>query len=297
MNNLIVNGKQEFMGMEIPIIEGGFGEGQKVILAKTVAEIHNVEIRELNQLINNNLEEFNNDVDILDLAPIIDNDQSIKKLLLSSGYSQRGITATINQGGNFYLLSQRGYLKLVAMMSNSNSTKWEVMNNLIDEYFTLRAKEKSGQSNFKTTEDIIIYQMQEQKKMKEKLKEQDTKINESKRELIRMKDCIISDINKDNWRDECRKVLFKTACRMAFVDDELDRDDYLSTLHELAWKLLKERMRCNVNARLKHIKERMLANGATKTQVSKLNRLDVLEQDNKLKSAYIAIVKEISIKH
>ena len=56
-------------------------------------------------------------------------------------------------------------------------------------------------------------------------------------------------------------------------------------------------MRCNVNARLKHIKERMLANGATKTQVSKLNRLDVLEQDNKLKSAYIAIVKEISIKH
>lgn len=162
MKNLIVNGKQEFMGIEIPVIEGGFGEGQKVVLAKTVAEIHEIEIKHLNELINNNLEEFNNDFDILDLSLVVDNDQSIKKLLLSSGYSQRGITATINRGGNFYLLSQRGYLKLVAMMDNNNDKKWEVMNDLIDEYFTLKAEEKSGQANnFKTTEEFLIYQLQE----------------------------------------------------------------------------------------------------------------------------------------
>lgn len=287
MNNLIVNGKQKFMGMEIPVIEGGFGEGQKVVLAKTVAEIHEYENGEksINKLINNNITRFNND-DLINLCS-----ENFKVPARNLGF------ITSNAQKQCYLLSQRGYTKLVAMMDNSNDKKWEVMNDLIDEYFTLKAKEKSGQANFTSQEDIIIYQMKEQKKMKEKLKEQDTKINETKQELIRMKDCIISDINKDNWRDECRKVLFKTACRMACVDDELDRDDYLSTLHELAWKLLKERMRCNVNARLKHIKERMLANGATKTQVSKLNRLDVLEQDNKLKSAYIAIVKEISIKH
>ena len=39
-NELRVNGTQKFMGIDIPVVEGGFGENQKVILAKTVAEIH-----------------------------------------------------------------------------------------------------------------------------------------------------------------------------------------------------------------------------------------------------------------
>ena len=34
MNEITISGTQNFMGVEIPIIEGGFSEGQKVILAK-----------------------------------------------------------------------------------------------------------------------------------------------------------------------------------------------------------------------------------------------------------------------
>ena len=30
-----ITGVQEFLGKEIPVIEGGFGEGEKVVLAKT----------------------------------------------------------------------------------------------------------------------------------------------------------------------------------------------------------------------------------------------------------------------
>ena len=288
MKNLIVNGKQEFMGMEIPVIEGGFGEGQKVVLAKTIASIHNIELKEVNRLINRNIDRFSKN----DLIDCLSASESLRS------FAKENDLIGSNRTQNVFILSQRGYTKLVAMMDNSNDKKWEVMNNLIDEYFTLRAKGKSGQANnFKTTEEFLIYQLQEQLKVKKELQEQGAKLNEVNQEVTRMKDCMLSDINKDNWRDECRKVLFKTACRMARVDDELDRDDYLSTLHESAWKLLKERMHCNVNARLKHIKGRMLANGATKTQVSKLNRLDVLEQDDKLKSAYIGIVQEIAMKH
>ena len=58
MKELIIKGIQEFMGKEIPVIEGGFGEGQKVVLAKTIAEIHGVELKEINKLINNNIDEF-----------------------------------------------------------------------------------------------------------------------------------------------------------------------------------------------------------------------------------------------
>lgn len=66
-NELKINGNQKFMGINIPIIEGGFGENQKVILAKTIAEIHNQPLKKINQLINDNIDEFEFGVDILDL--------------------------------------------------------------------------------------------------------------------------------------------------------------------------------------------------------------------------------------
>ena len=57
-NELKINGTQKFMGIDIPIIEGGFGENQKVILAKTVAEIHGVRMNDIQDLINQNINEF-----------------------------------------------------------------------------------------------------------------------------------------------------------------------------------------------------------------------------------------------
>ena len=53
-----ITGVQEFLGKEIPVIEGGFGEGEKVVLAKTIAEIHEVDLKRINELINKNLDEF-----------------------------------------------------------------------------------------------------------------------------------------------------------------------------------------------------------------------------------------------
>ena len=71
-NKLIVKGKQEFLGKEIPIIEGGFGENKKVILAKTVAEIHETELKRINELIRmrdillNDIEKITEDIEKLE---------------------------------------------------------------------------------------------------------------------------------------------------------------------------------------------------------------------------------------
>lgn len=51
-NEIRITGTQAFMGKEIPVVLGGFGEGQKVMLAKIVAEIHEVETKYINKLIN-----------------------------------------------------------------------------------------------------------------------------------------------------------------------------------------------------------------------------------------------------
>lgn len=114
------------LGFNIPVIEGGFGENQKVILAKTIAEIHGVELSELNRMINRNIGRFN------------END------LIGSNRTQ-----------NIFVLSERGYTKLVSMMDNTNEIKWQVMDKLIDEYFAMRAIIKSDEqfTNFKSTKN------------------------------------------------------------------------------------------------------------------------------------------------
>lgn len=61
-----VVGVQAFLGKEIPVIEGGFGEGEKVVLAKTIAEIHEVRLNDIQSLINENIDEFEEGIDILD---------------------------------------------------------------------------------------------------------------------------------------------------------------------------------------------------------------------------------------
>lgn len=84
MNELKINGTHNFMGINIPIIEGGFGEKQKVILAKTVSEIHNVRLLDINALINSNIDEFEFGIDILDLKN--SNDAIVS--LLNLGFSK-----------------------------------------------------------------------------------------------------------------------------------------------------------------------------------------------------------------
>ena len=56
MKELTIKGTQNFLGFNIPIIEGGFGENQRVILAKTVANIHGRELRLINEAINNKIQ-------------------------------------------------------------------------------------------------------------------------------------------------------------------------------------------------------------------------------------------------
>ena len=109
MNELKINGTQEFMGMDIPIITGGFGEKCKTVLAKTVAEIHEVELNDINRLITNNLDEFEMGIDLIDFKnsvitnhPLLENSIFTKQQFANSK--------------NIYLLSEQGYMALVNLM-------------------------------------------------------------------------------------------------------------------------------------------------------------------------------------
>ena len=129
MSEISVKGTQKFMGKEIPVIEGGFGEGQKVILAKTVAEIHGVRIGKINELINTNIDEFEFRVDILDL-------KSNENFAILSKDSELFTTNSLNASKYIYLLSEQGYMTL-AMLMRTEKAK-EIRKQLRREYFAMR---------------------------------------------------------------------------------------------------------------------------------------------------------------
>lgn len=138
MNNLILKEKQNFMGIEIPVIEGGFGEGQKVMLAKTIAEIHDMDLRKVNELINNNIDEFEQGIDILDL-------KGNKKFVILAKDSGLYTQNSINASSNIYLLSEQGYMALVGLMRTDKAK--EIRRRLRREYFSMRANRKEGISS------------------------------------------------------------------------------------------------------------------------------------------------------
>ena len=132
-----ISGTQIFMGKEIPVILGGFGEGQKVMLAKTIAEIHGMKVGNINQRIKDNRKRFKDKIDIIDLKVGYTLD-----VLLNLGFNQ----SQINASNNIYLLSERGYAKLIKIMDTDFA--WDIHDKLIDEYFQLREEKRQQKQQY-----------------------------------------------------------------------------------------------------------------------------------------------------
>lgn len=135
-----VQGKQQFMGKEIPVVLGGFGENCKVVTDKMVAEIHNTTPREIRKSINRNIKRFKENVDFIDLKQRGDEITTLE-ILDKLGYSKQAITLA----ENIYLLSERGYAKLIKIMDTDLA--WDVHDQLMDEYFHLREEQQNTYSH------------------------------------------------------------------------------------------------------------------------------------------------------
>ena len=138
MKELQIKGLITVEGMKFHEIEGGFGEGKKSMLVKEIAGIHKRPLGKINELINNNRKRFTDMIDIIDLKA---NPSE------GLGYSELGYTKqTFNQSKNIYLLSERGYSKLLKILDDDFA--WEQYDKLVDSYFNMREvlKEQSMDS-------------------------------------------------------------------------------------------------------------------------------------------------------
>lgn len=148
MKELKVKGTQEFMGKQIKVIEGGFGEDCKVVSTLQLSLIHDVEIKHLNELFNNNYSRFKEGIDYIDLKVVVGDDY---KLLETLGYSKM----QISKSKNILVYSERGYGKLIKLMDTDLA--WDIYDKMQDEYFTIKDKARSIIKSIEAMAILIIW--------------------------------------------------------------------------------------------------------------------------------------------
>ncbi len=146
MEALKVIGQEKIGKIEFTGIEGGFGEGKKAMLVKDIALIHNQTNGNINLLINRNRKRFKNGIDIIDLKA----NDNFAIVLSKSGFTQN----QINASKNIYLLSERGYAKLLKIMDDDKA--WDIYDELVDNYFNMRVAIKENKPSLVTQERLAI---------------------------------------------------------------------------------------------------------------------------------------------
>ncbi len=143
-NQLKVLGTEHIGKITFTGIEGGFGPGKKAILAKDTARIHNQPVGEINRRINNNRKWFKDGVDIIDL-----------KSVMAQNHNEIGFTQNAwNRAKNIYLLSERGYAKLLKIMDDDRA--WDIYDELVDNYFNMRVAIKENKPAIVNQERLAI---------------------------------------------------------------------------------------------------------------------------------------------
>ncbi len=298
MSSLIVKGTQTFMGKEIPVVLGGFGEGKKCVSDKTIAEIHNQPEREIRRRIVDNIGRFTENIDYIDLAQRVGESHTLE-LLSFLGYARQSIT----QAKHIYLLSERGYAKLIKIMDTDLA--WQIHDKLVDEYFALR--EQAGQSMIdngvspslqaiKVMIDNMIAVELEQKKQA-RIQEMQAKAQAEQAQQLETVNKRVDDIRNvvattptnDTWRNQCRVLITKIAQARGGINAYRDVNNEI-------FSLVDRRAGVSLNTRLTNHRNRMAEQGICKSTRDKVSKVDIIAEDKKLIEIYTAIVKELAVK-
>lgn len=145
MNELKIIGQEKIGKFEFTGIEGGFGEGKKAMLVKDIAKIHGKTVNHVNELLNRNINRFKVGIDMLDL---LNRSKRFRK------FAQENSLITSNRLKHIYLLSERGYAKLLKILDDDKA--WDIYNDIVDNYFNMRVAIKETKPTIVSQERLAI---------------------------------------------------------------------------------------------------------------------------------------------
>lgn len=178
------------------------------------------------------------------------------------------------------LLTEQGYLMLVK--SFTDDLAWKVQRQLVNSYFRVRQVSTDLSPQMQMLYGMLDQMAQAERQAKE-AKELASKANES---VENIKEAVKPIF--DDWREEINRK---------FNRIQKNADKQFSILRGEMYEVLEHRAGCDLSTRLRNKKQRMADNGCTKTQINNVNKMDVIEEDKRLREIFSKVVSEYEIKY
>lgn len=178
------------------------------------------------------------------------------------------------------LLTEQGYLMLVK--SFTDDLAWKVQRQLVNSYFRVRQVSTDLSPQMQMLYGMLDQMAQTERQARE-AKELASKANES---VENIKEAVKPIF--DDWREEINRK---------FNRIQKNADKQFSILRGEMYEVLEHRAGCDLSTRLRNKKQRMADNGCTKTQINNVNKMDVIEEDKRLREIFSKVVSEYEIKY
>lgn len=186
------------------------------------------------------------------------------------------------------LITEQGYLMLVK--SFTDDLAWDVQRQLISGYF--RTKEIVDEELSPQTQLILqLAQSIANKELQDKERDRQIALaNEAAQRAVETTENIKEAVMPvfDNWREETNRK---------FNRIQRNADKPFDALRGEMYSELEQRAGCDLSARLRNKKRRMEEGGFTKKQINDYNKMDIIEEDKKLREIFSKIVSEYEIKY
>lgn len=184
-----------------------------------------------------------------------------------------------------YLWTEKGAW-LHAKSLNTDQA-WDAYEMLVDEYYNVK------QTQIDTSQLSPELQMFKQifdsvARTQLKQQEQDKRLDavEKKQEGITE----ILSLNPTEWRKKVNSLINKIAQSCGGFQAYQD-------VRNESYQILEDRANAKLSVRLMNKKRKMALEGIPKSKIEKVNKMDVIADDTRLTEIYLAIVKEMAIKH
>lgn len=185
------------------------------------------------------------------------------------------------------LLTEQGYLMLVKPFGDDLA--WEVQRQLVNGYFRARQLATDLSPQMKLLYGLCDQLAQAEREAKEAKQIADS-AKETAQKAVETTENIKEAVKPvfDNWREEVNKK---------FNRIQRNADKPFNLLRSEMYSELERRAGCDLATRLRNKKQRMSESGCTKKEINYYNRMDIIEEDKKLREIFSKIVSEYEIKY
>lgn len=253
--------------------------GQRVVTFKDIDMVHSRPDGTARKRFADNRKHFVEGEDFFIVTP-----QNLENTELSE---KRTLENDVTSNRGTALITEQGYLMLVK--SFTDDLAWEVQRQLVNGYFRARQLSKDLSPQMKLLYGLCDQLAQAEKEAKE-AKQIADRAKGIAQKAVETTENIKEAVKPvfDNWREEVNKK---------FNRIQRNTDKPFNLLRTEMYSELERRAGCDLAVRLRNKKQRMTEGAFTKKQINDYNRMDIIEEDKKLREIFSKIVSEYEIKY